>query len=249
MKKYIMVTGIIFVFFVISCVSNQPRFNEEEFRQRYNINSLPESTETEKYIEYENGFITVQIGRPIYYKFNNQPYKALNPISIFYNKYGDPYYRRERAIRRYFNINNKPYEWSIISLTPEVAIADGLISTDFSFIDEGNASFKVTVGDIEVIINATIINLPFGNDATYDNFIEILGFPNKESRGSAVWPSDTEVDGFPYNTTRRGQNIRILHLHYDIYPNVIFRFVRDHVLYEGLTLLQRDINNDLRPDL
>ncbi|MDR0321443.1 MAG: hypothetical protein LBI28_08050 [Treponema sp.] len=256
MKKIFIIVLVSFTFF--SCVSGSTSSPSLDYSQRIIINSLPESTETEKYIEYENGFITVQINRAIYYKFNDEPFNAFNLINIYYNKYGEPYYRREATIRKYLNINNRTVEWSIISLTPETAIATYEAEPFFSLIKEGIASFKITVGEIETTINTTIQMLPFGVNATYDNLIEILGFPNKESRGSAVWPSDTKVDFSSYTTTRRGQSISVTHLHYDRYPNVIFAFINTRnsgtVLQDGritydnqFRLIQSNINNDLRP--
>jgi len=250
MKK--LVFAILVSYITFSCVSNSPKDHMAEFEKRNNFYTLPANTETEKYIEFENGFITVQLDRAVFYKFVDSPYNPAILIDIYYNKYGDPYYQRTKAITKYFNINDKPIEWSIVSLTPEIAIPNEYSRKDFKFIKDGVATFKVTVGAIETTISTTITNLPFGKNVTYDNLIEILGFPNKESYGSAIWPNDAKVDNLTYSTILGSnldkQSLSIRHLYYNKYPGLIIALISDNLkLYDKVSLKQFSMNNDIRP--
>jgi hypothetical protein len=133
-------------------------------------------------------------------------------------------------------INDTVYEVFFKSSASEIATINenGVIT----FLNEGNVTFTITIGDSSVKIPFEVKEGPFITDflsqeeITTEDLVRKLGFPDNKTSTFIEWPDRSAIlDNISYTfSSKSTNNIRLVHWHYNEYPNLLFRIYENKKL-------------------
>ncbi len=168
-------------------------------RTAFEENRIPLDTRTRKYLSYGNGCFIISLSSDRIYKFNDRPFFAENIVFIgvdYYDFEKQEWFERAGS---FFNVNGTPVKHSIEIISDNVIEQKTGSYVFYSFIEEGEASFLVTIGEEKIQLDINVISLPFGLRTPIDTVIEMLGFPDADKEDGVSWPDSRWVHGFYFN--------------------------------------------------